>query len=297
MSVLSLFKKKNIGQLFLHLFFIAVCIIYICPLAVVISASLSTEQSLAGAGFSLVPKEFSLEAYKIVFEHPEQILKSYEVTILFSAIGTFLSVLIMGLAAYPLSRETFKLKNPITFFFFFTMLFSGGLVPSYILNTRFLHLNDTIWIYILPGLVSAYSLLVIKTNYRSIPTELIEAAKIDGGSEMYICFKIVMPLSKATLASIGFLKLVGLWNEWFTASVYIRKTELYSLQYLLQRILREIDYVKQMVDMNIMTGDIILPEETVRYAMAMVVAGPMLLVFPFFQKYFVKGMTIGAVKG
>ncbi len=294
---MSIFKKKNLGQLFLYVFFIIVAILYICPLMVVISASLTTEKSLTGTGFSLLPLEFTLEAYKAVFEHPEQIIDSYIVTILFSGIGTALSVLIMGLAAYPLSRDTFRLKNIITFYFFFTMLFGGGMVPSYILNTRYLHLNDTIWIYILPSLVSAYSLIIIKTSYRSIPVELIEAAKIDGGSEMFICFRIIMPLSKATLASIGFLKLVGAWNEWFTATIYIRNPKLYSLQYLLQRILREIEYVKQMAELNSFADAANLPAETVRYAMAIVAAGPMLVVFPFFQKYFVKGMTIGAVKG
>ncbi len=292
-------KKKNIGQICLHIFFIIMCIIYIAPLLMVISASLSSETALVGSGFSIFPKEFSTEAYEIVFKNPDSMIRAYVVTITFSAIATFLSLLIMGLAAYPLSRSTFRFKKPITFYFFLTMLFSGGMVPSYLLNTSYLHLNDSIWIYILPGLVSAYNLFIIRTSYQSVPTDLIEAAKIDGGNELFICFKIVMPLSKATLASIGFLKLVGAWNEWYTASIYIRNPELYSLQYMLQRILREIEFLKQMANSGMDTAADLanMPAETVRYAMAMVAAGPMLVVFPLFQKYFVKGMTVGAVKG
>lgn len=290
-------KKSNWGQRMLHTTFIMIAVIYICPLLVVVSASLSTEASLAGRGFSVLPQDFTLEAYRIVFRNPGQILASYRTTILFSAVTTILAVLIMGMTAYPLSRSNFRLKNVITFFFFFTMLFSGGMVPSYLINTRYLHLNNTIWIYVLPSIMSAYNLIVIRTNYKNIPTELIEAAKIDGAGEWFICFRIVMPLSKATLASIGFLVLVAKWNDWFTSSIYITQPNLYSLQYLLQRILREAEYIKQMAALNQLVGVEVLPSETVRYAMAVIAAGPMMIIFPLFQKYFVKGMTIGAVKG
>ena len=290
-------KKRNIGQIILHIAFILITILYICPLLLVISASLSTEASLRDVGFSILPKEFTLEAYKIVFRNPEQILDSYATTIIFSLLTTVLAIIIMGVTAYPLSRSNFKLKNVVTFYFFFTMLFNGGMVPSYIINSRYLHLNNTLWIYILPSIMSAYSLIVIKTNYKNIPTELIEAAKIDGAGEWFICFRIIMPLSKATLASIGFLALVGKWNDWLTASIYITEPRLYSLQYLLQRILREAEFIKQMAALNQLVGVEVLPSETVRYAMAVIAAGPMLVAFPFFQKYFIKGMTIGAVKG
>lgn len=293
-------KKKGVkggGQTALHIIFILLTIAYLVPLLLVVSASFSSEQSLMASGFSLIPGDFTLDAYRAVFSNPAQILQSYKITILFSAAATLLTVLIMGVMAYPLSRPGFVLKNPITFFVFFTMLFSGGMVPSYLLITRYLHLDDTIWVYILPSLVSAYNLIIIRTNYKNIPGELIEAAKIDGARELYICFKIVMPLSKATLASIGFLFLVGKWNDWLTASLYIRNPDLYSLQYLLQRILREVEYLKQLAELNMLTGAEAVPTESVRYAMALVAAGPMLVVFPFFQKYFAKGMTIGAVKG
>lgn len=289
--------KKNRGQIILHFFFILISIAYIAPLLLVVSASFSTEQSLIGAGFRLIPKEFTLEAYKIVFANPAQILNSYKTNIIYCTVNAGLSVLVMALTAYPLARDSFRLKGPITFYFFFTMLFSGGMVPSYMINTRLLHLQNTMGIYIWPSLMSVYSMLIIRTNYKNVPKELIEAAKIDGATEMYICFKIIVPLSKAAIASMLFLDFVGNWNNWMTTSIYIRNPELYSLQYLLQRILREAEYVKQQAELGLLEGVEALPVETVRYAMAMVAAGPVLFIFPFFQKHFVKGMTIGSVKG
>ena len=289
--------KMNSGQIILHFFFILITIAYIAPLLLVVSASFSTEQSLIGAGFTLIPKEFSLEAYELVFKNPTQILNSYKTNIIYCTVNAVLSVLVMALTAYPLARDSFRLKGPVTFYFFFTMLFSGGLVPSYMINTRLLHLNNTMGIYIWPSLMSVYSMLIIRTNYKNVPKELIEAAKIDGATEMYICFKIVVPLSKAAIASMLFLDFVGNWNNWMISSIYIRNPELYSLQYLLQRILREAEFVKQQAELGLETGLEILPVETLRYSMAMVAAGPVLLVFPLFQKHFVKGMTIGSVKG
>ena len=291
--------KKNMGQIVLHTLFIMISVLYIAPLLLVISASFTEEKRLLAEGFSLLPRGFTTEGYEIIFRNPTQILWSYATTITYSVVGTFLSVLIMALMAYPLVRRNFKLRKLINFMVLFTMLFSGGMVPGYILNVRYLHLGDTIWVYILPGVVSAYNLFVIKAGYMSVPDELIEAGKIDGVNEFYICFKIMIPLSKATLATVAFLILVSKWNNWNTSSVYIQNPKLYSLQFLLQRILNEATYLQQLASdgtVVIDTNDI-MPLETLKYCMAMVAAGPMLAVFPFFQKYFVKGMTIGAVKG
>ncbi len=296
----SLANKRDsmTGQVALHIVFILISICYILPLMLTVSAAFTTERALTQSGFSILPKEFTLDAFKLVFKNPEQILNSYKTTIFYSAVSTFLAVLIMGVMAYPLTRKNFVFRNVITFYVFFTMLFSAGLVPSYIVNTKVLHLKNTIWIYIFPGLISAWNLIVIRTNYKSLPNELIESAKLDGASELQICFKIVMPLSKATLATVGFLFLVGKWNDWSTSSIYIRNPDLFSLQYLLQKILREAQMLKQMAATDpSMMQDGLMPTESLRYAMALVAGGPMLVVFPFFQKYFAKGMTIGAVKG
>lgn len=291
--------KKNYGQVFLHIALILISVLYILPLLLVVSASFSDEEALLKGGFSLLPRGFTFDSYRVIFEDASQILNSYKTTAIYSIGGTALSILVMSMMAYPLTRPNFKFRKAVNFMVLFTMLFSGGLVPSYIINTRYLHLGNTIWIYILPGVVSAYNLFVIKAGYKSISEELIEAARIDGANEFYICFKIMMPLAKATLATVAFLILVAKWNDWYTSSVYIQNPNLYSLQYLLQRILNETEYMKQMAleGMAVIELKDVMPSESLRYAMAIIAAGPMLIVFPLFQKYFVKGMTIGAVKG
>lgn len=290
-------RKHSRGQVVLHSIFIVMVLMYLIPFLLVISISFSDEKALIQEGYSLIPQKFSLSAYQLAFRNPEQMLQSYKVTILFTLTATALSVLIMAVMAYPLSRPNYKLRKPVTFFVLFTMLFSGGLVPSYILNVQFLHLNDTMLIYILPGLISAYNLIIIRTNYKSLPNELIEAAKVDGAKELYICFRIVIPLCKPVLASVGFLFLVAKWNDWMTSLLYIHDARLYSLQYLLQKILKESEYLKQLAETGQLMGGEVFPSESFRYAMALLAAGPVLVIFPFFQKYFAKGMTLGGVKG
>ena len=294
---MSSLAKKNMGQIMLHAVFIVISCLYIIPFWLVIAVSLTDEKALAKYGYSLIPKVFSLDAYKLVFADMTQLLQSYKVTIIFTAVAVTLSILIMAVAAYPLARSTFRYRRFFTMFVLITMLFSAGMVPNYMLIVKYLHLNDSIWVYILPGLVSAYYLLIIRTNYANLPVELIEAAKIDGASELYICCKIMIPLSTPVLASTGFLFVVSKWNDWNTTLLYIKNPDLYSLQYLLQRILREAQYLQQMAAQGMLLVDEVFPTESYRYAMAVVAAGPVLLLFPFFQKYFSKGMTIGGVKG
>ena len=290
-------KKLGTGQIVLRAVFIVLVLMYIIPFILTISISFSDETSLIRNGYSLIPHVFSLEAYKMVFNNPAQIFQSYKVTIIFTVTATALSVLVMGVMAYPLSRPNFRFRGPLSFYVLFTMLFSGGMVPTYLLIVKYLHLDNTIWVYILPGLVSAYNLIIIRTNYKSLPEELIEAAKMDGATELYICFKIVMPLCKPVLASVGFLFFVAKWNDWNTALLYITDPKLYSLQYLLQKILNEAEFLKQLAEAGELMGGEVFPSESYRYAMALVAAGPVLCVFPFFQKYFAKGMTLGGVKG
>jgi putative aldouronate transport system permease protein len=267
----------------------------------IIAASFTKESSLVSEGYKLIPSEISLEAYRYVFRSPQQLLDSYKITIIYSVVATFLGVIVMSMLAYPLSRPNYKYKKIVTFFIFFTMLFSGGLVPTYIWMTRYLHMGDTIWVYILPFLVNAFHVIVIRTFFQGLPSALMESAKIDGASELQTFFKIVLPLSKPVIATISLLTLLARWNDWNTALIYIKSTKLYSLQYLLQKILREAEFVKNMAESSPVAGIDFnasnLPSITIRFAMCMVAAGPMLVVFPFFQKYFAKGLTVGAVKG
>lgn len=291
-------KKFSMGQIILNLIFILICIMYIVPFILMISISLSDESSLIEDGYKLFPKEFSLSAYEMVFQNPTQILNSYKVTIIYSAVSTVLSIFFMSLLAYSLARSNFKLRKGITFYVFFTMLFNGGMVPNYLLITKYLGLNDTIWAYILPGMIGAWNVIIMRTNFKNVPESLIESAKLDGASEFYICFRIIMPLCKPTLAAIAFLYLIPKWNDWMTAMLYIKDPELYSLQYLLQRILQETEFLKTLAESGAtVTDSSMFPTESLKFAMALIAAGPVMVVFPFFQKYFAKGLTLGAVKG
>lgn len=288
-------KKKSKGQIGLNLIFLILMVIYILPILVLIASSFTDETALIQNGYSLIPSQFSLEAYVTAFRNPMKMVLAYGVNIFYTLISTALSTLVVALLAYPLSRDNFIWRKQLNFFVYFTMLFSGGLVPSYLLIRNILHMDDTIWVYIVPCLVSAYNVLIIRTSYRAIPNELVEAAKIDGAHELYICFRIIIPLSKASIASVSFLYLVDRWNDWMTSMLYIRNPDLYSLQYLLQKLLREAEALKNYASAQ--DASAVMPTETLRFAMALVAAGPVLLIFPFFQKYFTKGMTLGGVKG
>ena len=294
-------KRKRIPNIMINIMFCLGSLVFILPFVLIISASFSDEQTLLSEGYKLIPSVFSTEAYKYVFRNPQQLLDSYKVTIIYSIVATVLGVVVMAMLAYPLSRPNYKYKKIATFFIFFTMLFSGGLIPTYIWITRYLHLGDTIWVYILPCLVNAFHVIVIRSFFQGLPQALMESAKIDGASELQTFFKIVMPLSKPVIATISLLTLLSRWNDWNTALIYIKSSNLYSLQYLLQKILREAEFVKNMAESSPVAGVDLdlsnLPSVTIRFAMCMVAAGPMLIIFPFFQKYFAKGLTVGAVKG
>ena len=303
----KILAKGNRYKILIHLFFILLSLTFIIPMILVISISFSSEASVTAAnsaGYSLFPKEFSLDAYRLAFKNPDKIVKGYIVTISESVLGTFLSCAVCGMIAYPLSRSSFAYKGPITFLVFFTMLFSGGMIPTYIIYTRWYHLADNFWVYILPGLSGgAWNTLMIRTFFKSLPESLFESAKIDGAKELTIFFKIAVPLSKPVFATVGFMMLIGKWNDWNTSLLYIRNEDLYTLQYFLQRILNEAQFLKNLAEnplfsgSNIDTTQFTAPAETLKNALCVIAAGPMLMVFPFFQKYFSKGMTIGAVKG
>lgn len=294
-------KKITAGSILVNVFFILISIAFIVPFMYVVAVSLTSEADVAKYGYNLIPKHFSLDAYRYVFANPSQVFQAYKITAIFSVGGTFLSVLVMALTAYPLSKPNFKYKKIITFYIFFTMIFSGGLIPSYILNTKYLHLNNTIWVYILPSLAGGFQIIMIRTFFQQLPGSLAESAKIDGASELKIFFGIMLPLSTPVIATVSFMILISKWNDWNTSLLYINEEKLYSLQYLLQKILREAEFVKSMVrEMPsaagmLESGD--LPSESMKFALAVVVSGPMLVIFPFFQKYFAGGLTIGSVKG
>ncbi|HJA65595.1 MAG TPA: carbohydrate ABC transporter permease [Candidatus Mediterraneibacter cottocaccae] len=294
-------KKTKLFPVFLHLFFILLSACFVIPLVVVISASFTSEEWLtAGNGLSILPHGFTTAAYASAFRNGARLIRAYAVTIIQSGLGTLLSCIVAGMAAYALSRRQFRFRMPITVIIFFTMLFSAGMIPTYIIYAKYYGLSDNFLIYILPGMTGgAYYTMVFRTFFKSLPESLFESAHLDGASELRIFARIIVPLSKPVFASVGFMTLVAKWNDYTTSMIYIRDENLYTLQYLLQRMMEEAEFLKNlsrgmMGSITMSAADI--PSETLRYAMCVIAAGPMLLIFPFFQKYFSTGLTIGAVK-
>lgn len=287
-------------RFWIYALFLLVALSFIVPFLYIITASVSSEDFIYKHGYKMLPREISLAAYDLLFKNPEKIRDAYAVTAFQAAVGTFAGIVVMSLCGYALSISDFKLKRAITFYIFFTMLFSGGLIPIYILNTQYLRIGNTVWIYIIPSLASAFYIIIFRTFFQGLPASLRESAKIDGASDWVVYVKIIMPLSKPVLATIALFVVLDRWNDWYTSLIYIRKPELYTLQYLLQRILMQAQFVRDMAKefpQYFKASEMKMPIEGIRFAMVVVAAGPMLVIFPFFQKYFVRGLTIGAVKG
>ena len=291
-------RKKNLaGQILICVFFAALCFLIVFPFWLLVSASLSDSAVLAVKGYQVWPNPVDFSSYAYVFKNPDRILRAYGVTASFSVICMVMSVMLMSMVAYTLSRDNLRGRGAINFYLYFTMLFNGGLVPTYIIVAKILHLNNTLWVYILPNLINPWYVFMIRTFFRGIPGEIVESATIDGASEYRIFAQMILPLSKPVLATVSLFVFLNSWNDWNTALIYITNEKLYSLQYLLQSIMENINQLKQNQMAASMSNMKDIPAETVRMAMAIVAAGPALLVFPFFQKYFVKGLTVGSVKG
>lgn len=290
-------KRNLTNQIILNVFFAVLCVLVAYPFFLMVMASITPEKDLALYGYKLIPNKLSLDAYRYVLSDPAAVLNAYKVTAITSIITMVASVLCMAATAYPLARRGFRGKRYISFYLFFTMLFSGGMVPSYILITQYLHLGDTYLVHILPQLMNAWYIFMMRTFIQDIPNEIFESAEIDGANEFTIFFRIVIPLAKPVLATVSLFMFLGKWNDWMTSMLYINNQKLISLQYLLQRVLKDLQLVLQNQEYASNIDLASLPSETARMAMAIIVAGPALFVFPFFQKYFVKGLTVGSVKG
>lgn len=268
------------------------------PLFSVVFIAFTSEASISAEGYPFFFREINLDAFKYIFENPRQILDSYKVTLIISFGGTAIYLLLSTLAAYAISRPGYRWKKPLTFFFFFTMLFNGGLVPTYILMSQTLHLKNTYLAMIVPLLVNVWYLIMLKTFMAEIPNEILESARIDGAGHFTIYTRFILPLSKPALATIGLLTLLDYWNSWQPAMLYIDEKEMYPLQYMLQVMLRNLlEILKDMQNNVSFAGAGSIPSESARMAMCLLAVGPMLFIFPFFQKYFTRGLTVGAVKG
>ncbi len=289
--------KRN--QIVLNVILMIVSVMTAAPLVILIMSSLSSEKALAQYGYTFFPKEFSLEAYKYIFTQGATIARAYSITVGVTLVGTCASLLLTAMLAYPLSRRDFAKRHVVTFAIFFTMLFNGGMVPSYMMWTNIFHVKNTLLAYVLPSLlINAFNVILMKNFFSTnIPPAIIEAAQIDSAGEFRIFFSVVMPLSLPILATLGLLTAVAYWNDWINGLYYINNDMLDSIQVILNRMLQDAQFLfsgsntATSVDLNN------LPSISVRMAIAVLGMIPILVVYPFFQKYFVKGMTIGAVKG
>ena len=291
--------NNKVLSIFLNIFFIVLCLICIYPVLMVIGASITSESSLIKHGYHVIPKEFSLDAYKYIFTTSTSIGRAYINTIVVTVASVVIGVLATAMYAYVISRKDFKHRNLFSFISFFTMLFNGGLVASYLINVKVFALSNSIWALILPGCVGAWNIMVLKSFFASsIPYEIIESGKIDGASEIRIFFELVFPISLPGLATIALFVTMAKWNDWMNPMLYITEESLYTVSFLLQNMLTNIAALSD-ASSNVGATTIIqdIPSEGARMALCMVAVGPMLIVYPFFQKYFIQGMTVGAVKG
>ncbi len=281
------------GKLAVHLLLALTGLACIIPMLLVVSVSLSDERAIARQGYSLLPRGFTPHAYTYILQQPQQILQAYGVTILITTLGTLAGLLVCALLGYALSRKDYKFRMVLSFYVFFTLLFSGGIVPFYILMTRYLGLKDNILALILPYLVTAWYVLILRTSFAQLPVELLDAARIDGAGEWRIFFQIVLPLSKPVLATVSLFFILRFWNDWLLALLFINTGTLYPLQYLLYVLMANINFLAS----NPNTTGVPIPAQSARMAMAVLAFGPALFAFLLLQKYFVRGITIGGLKG
>ena len=293
-------KGEKIFQVIIHICLVLLAACAIIPVWVLVSGSIPGEQELILKGYSFFPKSLSADAYKYLFYKASEILRAYGITVLITVVGTSASLLITPLLAYPLSRKDFRARNVFAFLVFFTMLFNGGIVPSYIMWTQIFHMKNTISALILPGLLMNGFHVILMKNYfaQNIPVELIEAAKMDGAGEFRIFYKMVLPLSLPIMATVGLFVGIGYWNDWTNGLYYITNPSLYSLQNLLNRILQDVQFLSSStLTQAAGTVNTQMPSVSIRMAISVVGILPIMVLYPFFQKYFVKGIAIGAVKG
>lgn len=291
-------KKENVflKEALIHLLFILIAICFIYPILLLIGISFSDMGSIMKNGYRLIPEKFSLQAYRYVFASPKRLINGYLVTAFSTTVGTVTSLFVTSLLAYALSRQDYVFRKKISFVVIFTLLFNGGMVPWYMLISNYYKLKNTVWVLILPYLINSWNVIILRTFFQGIPKEMIEAADIDGSSEFRTFFSIIVPQSTPSLAAVGFLIMLRYWNDWYLSMLFIEKSNLHTLQYMIYNMMNKVREMMQDASAGNMSLED-MPTETVRMATVFLASGPVLFVFPFFQKYFVKGLTVGSVKG
>ena len=283
----------------LNLIFLLWALACVLPLILVVIVSFSSEQSIFQNGYSFFPSEWSLDAYRFFFRLGDQLVRSYGITIFVTVAGTLFSLIITAMFAYVLSRAGYAYNRLFTLLMLFTMLFNGGIVATYMVNTQILGLGNSLGALIFPMSLNAFYVIVLRTFYKSIPMEIIEAARIDGAGEFKTFFRIVTPLSKPGLATIGMFTTIAYWNDWFLGMLYIIDQKKYPVQTLLWSMQNSLEFMKQSSANALEYAEMAAnaPTDSGRMALTVLVVLPILLAYPFFQKYFVKGLTVGGVKG
>lgn len=273
------------------------CVLCITPFWMIIASSFSTEDAIRRTGFTLWPSAFSTYSYELLFRSPDQMIGAYVVTIALAAIGTLIGLFIISMTGYALQRKDFPYRNGIMFYIYFTSLFSAGLVPFYLLIVQTLNLRDSYFAILLPLLMSPWLIVLMKNFVKDIPHEITESGKIDGAGDFRIFYALILPNLKPALATIGLFLALSYWNEWYYSSLFLTsKVEYRPLQYHLYNVINKVASLKNSVaGSNVVITD--LPGETLKMATAVVATGPIILLYPFVQKYFVAGLTVGAVKG
>lgn len=277
----------------------ALALMCVLPMILVVIVSFSSEQSIFENGYSFFPSEFSLAAYEYFLRLGDQIFRSYAISFFVTVVGTIFSLSVTAMFAYVLSRPDYRYGRLFTLLLLFTMLFNGGLVPSYMVNTQLLGLRDTVWALIFPMSLNAFYVIVLRTFFKGIPLEIIEAARIDGAGEFRTFLKVVLPLSKPGLATIGLFTVIAYWNDWLLGMLYMFETENYPIQTLLQSMQNSMEALSQSSANALEYAEMArnAPTDSGRMALTVMVVLPVMLAYPFFQKYFVKGLTVGGVKG
>jgi len=289
-------KDYYIVQIVSYITVALVALVCVIPFILILSASLSTEQEILKHGFGLLPRKFTLASYELIFKNPKMIIDAYKVSGIVTVVGGLVGLFFTSMTAFVLMRKDFKYRNQFSFAFYFSSIFSAGLIPAYMLIVTYLKWKNTYLALIVPGLLGVWNIFLMRNFMNGIPDSIAEAAKIDGANDFLIFIKLYLPLSGPGLATVGLFASLGYWNNWFSASLYIDRPSLYPLQYLLYRMLGSIKAMQDAANAgSIATQD--LPTETLKMAMAMVATGPIIFLYPFLQKYFIKGITVGSVKG
>lgn len=287
-------------RLFCTIVLTILAVIALLPILLIVIASVTDEKALLANGYTFFPSKLSTDSYYYMVRQGSMIVRSYGITILTTVVGTAAGVLFTTMLAYPMARSSFKYRNVMSFFVFFTMLFNGGVVASYIMWSRIISIRNTIWALIVPNyLVTAFNVFLVRNYYATgIPEALIESAQIDGGNEFIIFLKIMLPLSIPVIATVALFSGLAYWNDWVNGLYYITDPTLFGIQNLLIRIMNNIQFLKSSSNAALLgTQAVDLPGTSVRMAMAVIGMLPVVIIFPFVQKYFIKGVVLGAVKG